>query len=251
MARRKLIAGNWKMNPGFLEEAVGLASAVASGASGVGEAVDLLVIPPAPFLVAVKQALGDGRVWLGGQNLSTESKGAFTGEVSGAMLRSVGASHVLCGHSERRQLFGESSELVGKKVRAALRDGLIPVLCVGETLAEREAGTTNAVVAAQLAGGLDGVSGEAGVVIAYEPVWAIGTGKVASPEQAQDAHAFIRGWLGERWGEAGQAGTLVLYGGSVKADNARELLSQPDVDGALVGGASLDAKGFLAIATAV
>ncbi|HRE92290.1 MAG TPA: triose-phosphate isomerase, partial [Myxococcota bacterium] len=135
MARRKLIAGNWKMNPGSLDEAVALAAAVAAGASSVAEAVDLLVIPPAPFLGAAKQALGGGRVWLGGQNLSTEVKGAFTGEVSGAMLRSVGVSHVLCGHSERRQLFGESSELVGKKVRAALRDGLVPVLCVGETLA--------------------------------------------------------------------------------------------------------------------
>lgn len=247
MARRKLIAGNWKMNPGSLDEAVGLAAAVAGGAASIGESVDLLVIPPAPFLGAVKQALGAGRVWLGGQNLSTESRGAFTGEVAGAMLRSVGASHVLCGHSERRQLFGESNELVGKKVRAALRDGLLPVLCVGETLAEREAGTTNAVVAAQLEGGLEGVAGEAGVVVAYEPVWAIGTGKVATPEQAQDAHAFIRGWLAERWGETA---TLILYGGSVKADNARELLSQPDVDGALVGGASLDAKGFLAIAAA-
>lgn len=246
MARRKLIAGNWKMNPGTLEEALALAAAVAAGADAVGDGVDLLVIPPAPYLAAVKQALA-GRVWLGGQNLSTETKGAFTGEVSGSMLRSVGASHVLCGHSERRQLFGESSELVGKKVRAALRDGLVPVLCVGETLAEREAGTTNAVVAAQLEGGLDGVSGTAGVVVAYEPVWAIGTGRVATPEQAQDAHAFIRGWLAERWG---QSGTLVLYGGSVKADNARELLSQVDVDGALVGGASLDAKGFLAIAAA-
>lgn len=247
MARRKLIAGNWKMNPGSIEDAQTLATALAAGVPSIGPEVDVLVIPPAPFLAAVKQALGSERVWLGGQNLSTESKGAFTGEVSGAMLRSVGASHVLCGHSERRQLFGESNELVGKKVRAALRDGLVPVLCVGETLAEREAGTTNAVVAAQLEGGLDGVSGAAGVVVAYEPVWAIGTGKVATPEQAQDAHAFIRGWLAERWGDDE---TLILYGGSVKADNARELLSQVDVDGALVGGASLDAKGFLAIAAA-
>lgn len=246
MARRKLIAGNWKMNPGTLEEAHALAAAVAVGAGEVGDGVDLLVIPPAPFLAAVKPVLG-GRVWLGSQNLSTEVKGAFTGEVSGSMLRSVGASHVLCGHSERRQLFGESSELVGKKVRAALRDGLVPVLCVGETLAEREAGTTHEVVAAQLEGGLEGVEASAGVVIAYEPVWAIGTGKVATPEQAQDAHAFIRGWLAGRWGETS---TLLLYGGSVKADNARELMSQPDVDGALVGGASLDAKGFLAIAAA-
>lgn len=246
MARRKLIAGNWKMNPTTLEEAIGLASAVAAGA---GDKADVLVIPPTPFLSAVSAVLSGSKVALGAQNSSPELKGAFTGEASGSMLKAVGARFVLCGHSERRQLFGESSELVGKKVQAALRDGLTPILCVGETLAEREQGITEQVVISQLEGGLAGLGGDqaTSVVIAYEPVWAIGTGKVASPEQAQAAHAAIRAWLVAR---LGTDSTLILYGGSVKADNAVELMSQPDVDGALVGGASLDAKGFLAIAAA-
>jgi triosephosphate isomerase len=247
MTRRKLIAGNWKMNPTSLDEAVALAKAVATGASG--DRGDVLVIPPTPFLSAVAQALAGSAVALGAQNSSPELKGAFTGEASGPMLRAVGARFVLCGHSERRQIFGESSELVGRKVQAALRDGLTPILCVGETLTEREQGITDQVVASQLEGGLAGLGADKAteVVIAYEPVWAIGTGKVASPEQAQAAHAAIRGWLVARFGNDT---TLILYGGSVKADNAAELMSQPDVDGALVGGASLDAKGFLAIAAA-
>lgn len=249
--RRALIAGNWKMNPTGLEAARSLASAVASGAAEVSH-TDLLVIPPAPFLSEAKLALGRSTVALGAQNLHVEAKGAFTGELAGAMLRSVGATFVLCGHSERRQLFGESSALVGQKVRAALREGLTPILCVGETLSEREAGVTEAVVEEQLVAGLEGLSEAQGVttVIAYEPVWAIGTGKVATPEQAQHVHAFIRGWLAGRFGGEAAEAIRVLYGGSVKADNAGELLGQPDIDGALVGGASLDAAGFLAIARA-
>jgi len=250
MARRQLIAGNWKLNPSTLEAAVGLATAVAEAADPL-HGVDVLVIAPAPFLSDVARALAGSRVSLGAQDLHPETRGAFTGEVSGSMLRSVGASYVLCGHSERRQIFGESSAFVGQKVLAALRDGLTPILCVGETLAEREAGTTEAVVQAQLEGGLAGLSEaqRTAFVIAYEPVWAIGTGKVATPAQAREVHAFIRAWLTEHHGAAADA-TLILYGGSVKADNAAELLAQEDIDGALVGGASLDAAGFVAIARA-
>ncbi len=250
MARRQLIAGNWKLNPASLDAAVALATAVAEGAEGL-HGVDLLVIPPTPFLSDVARSIVDTRVAVGAQNLHPEPKGAFTGEAAGSMLSAVGATFVLCGHSERRQIFGESSVFVGQKVLAALRDGLTPILCVGETLAEREAGTTEAVVEAQLDGGLGGLSEKqyVGFVIAYEPVWAIGTGKVATPSQAQDVHAFIRRWLFSHHGEAA-ATTLVLYGGSVKADNAAELLAQADIDGALVGGASLDAAGFVAIARA-
>jgi len=249
MARRKLIAGNWKMNPPTLSKAVALARGVVEGTRGA--AAEVLVIPPAPFLSAVAQALEDSHVLLGAQNLHPDRGGAYTGEVAGSMLVDIGVRHVLCGHSERRQLFGESPALVGAKVAAAHRDQLVPILCVGETLDERDAGVTEQVVAAQLDAALSALDPALTpeTIIAYEPVWAIGTGRNATPEQAQAVHAFIRGWLARRVHELAEH-MRILYGGSVKAANARELMAQPDVDGALVGGASLEAAGFAAIVQA-
>ena len=249
MARRKLIAGNWKMNPPTLSKAVALAQAVVAATRDATP--EVLVIPPSPFLPASAEALRDSRIALGAQNVHPERGGAYTGEVAGSMLADVGVRYVLCGHSERRQLFGESPALVGAKVAAAHRDQLVPILCVGETLGERDADITEKVVAEQLDAGLAALDPAmiAETVIAYEPVWAIGTGRNATPEQAQAVHAFIRGWLGERVGELA-AEMRILYGGSVKAGNAAELMAQPDVDGALVGGASLEAAGFAAIVQA-
>ena len=249
MARKKLIAGNWKMNP-TLAKGLRLAEDVAAGTKDL--AVDVLVIPPACFLVPVRDALAGTTVALGAQNLHPERSGAYTGEVAGPMLAELGVRYVVCGHSERRQLFGESSAFVGTKVTAALRDGLVPILCVGETLAERERDVTEAVVGEQLEAGFAGLlpAQAAEVVIAYEPVWAIGTGRNASAEQAQAVHHYIRGWLGARIGPELADETRILYGGSVKASNAAELLGASDIDGALVGGASLDAAGFIAIAAA-
>ena len=248
--RQKLIAGNWKMNPPSLAKAIALAQGVAAGA-GAHAGVALVVIPPTPFLSAVRAAIGDAPVGLGAQNLHPDRGGAYTGEVAGSMLVDLGVAWVLCGHSERRQLFGESPELVGTKVAAAHRDGLRPILCVGETLDERERDVTEAVVAEQLRAGLHGLDAQtiAATVIAYEPVWAIGTGKNATAAQAQAVHRSIRGWLADAIGAAAED-VRILYGGSVKPANAGELMAEPDVDGALVGGASLDAAGFLAIAGA-
>ncbi|MCC6622852.1 MAG: triose-phosphate isomerase [Deltaproteobacteria bacterium] len=249
MARRKLIAGNWKMNPS-LDKGIALASEVAEGTRGLG--VDVLVIPPACFVPAIGQAIAGTHVALGAQNLHPERAGAYTGEIAGSMWVELGVRYVLCGHSERRQLFGESPAFVGAKVRAAVRDGLVPILCVGETLDERERGVTEAVVGEQLDAGLEGLAPAqiAEIVIAYEPVWAIGTGRNATPEQAQAVHHYIRASLGERIGRELADELRILYGGSVKPANARDLLGQPDIDGALVGGASLEAEGFVAIARA-
>lgn len=248
--RRLLIAGNWKMNT-VLEEARALARGVAEAAAA-HPGVDVAVIPPTCLLGPVAEVLEGGPVALGAQNIHPAESGAFTGETAGAMLSSLGATYALCGHSERRKIFGESSGWIGEKVRATHRAGLTPILCVGETLAEREAGNTEAVVAEQLDAGLEGLSNDkiAGTVIAYEPVWAIGTGKTATPDQAQAVHAFIRGRLAERADAATAAQVRIQYGGSVKPGNAAELLGQPDIDGALVGGASLKADSFAAIIAA-
>jgi triosephosphate isomerase len=249
MARRKLIAGNWKMNP-TLAKGLLLARDVVESTRGVD--ADILVIPPTPFLAPVHQVIASSHVALGAQNLHPERAGAYTGEVAGGMLAELGVTSVLCGHSERRQLFGESPEFVGTKVAAAHREGLLPILCVGETLEERDAGHTEEVVARQLEAGLASLLPVQVVltVIAYEPVWAIGTGRNATAEQAEAVHAFIRGWLRHKIGEHADD-VRILYGGSVKASNAAELLAAPNVDGALVGGASLDAAGFAAIARAI
>lgn len=243
--RRPFIAGNWKMNAGG-RDACPLAAAVAK-ASKEADRVDVLVAPPFTALAAVAQELAEeqkSKVLLGAQNMHAEASGAFTGEISASMLLDAGATWVILGHSERRQLFGETDEGVARKVASAAAAGLRPIVCVGETLEQREAGTTLETVERQVRAVLDEIAKQPGyAAIAYEPVWAIGTGKVAKPEDAQEVHAMIRGVLDGASSELAAA-TRILYGGSVKADNAEGLLGQADVDGALVGGASLDAAGF-------
>jgi triosephosphate isomerase len=249
LARRPLIAGNWKMNLGGAG-GVELAGAVAQLAREVPH-VDLVIAPPFTALAACAHEVEGSRVEIAGQNLYPKPSGAYTGEVSAPMLIETGCRWVIIGHSERRQLFGETDASVADKVVAALQaqeGGLVPIVCVGETLAEREGGKTLSVVERQVRAFLDGIAG-ATVAIAYEPVWAIGTGKNAGPAEAQEVHHAIRGWL-ERSSAELASRTRILYGGSVKPDNARDLLSSPDVDGALVGGASLDAASFGAIARA-
>ena len=246
--RRKIVAGNWKLNGSrqFASDLVGELAA-AQPASGV----DVVVIPPLAYVAGLVSQFGGRGVDFGAQDVSGHEKGAYTGEVSAAMLADIGARYVLVGHSERRQYHRESSAQVADKFAAALQAGLVPVLCVGETLEQREEGDTEKVIASQLHPVVERVSPEgfASAVVAYEPVWAIGTGRTASPEQAQAVHAFIRGELAAR--DARIADSLpILYGGSVKPDNATELFMQPDVDGGLVGGASLVAADFLAIAKA-
>jgi triosephosphate isomerase len=211
--------------------------------------VDVAVAPPFLAIPAVAARLKHAGVHVAAQNLHAEASGAFTGEISGEMLRAVGVAYCLVGHSERRQIFGETDALVEKKVHACFRSGLLPILCVGETLAEREGGDAEGVVRRQLAAALGRLSPDQlpSVTIAYEPVWAIGTGKVATPAQAQEMHATIREWLAERYPAFVPRGMRILYGGSVKGSNAAGLLGQPDIDGALVGGASLVAEEFLAI----
>lgn len=249
--RRIFIAGNWKLNAGTAAEATELARGVVD-AVGSEDAVDVAIAPPFTALAAAHAALAGSKVALAAQNMSAEPSGAFTGEISPSMLVDSGCSHVILGHSERRQLFGETDAQVAAKLRAADGAGLVPIVCVGETLEEREAGRTHEVVEGQVSGALAGLgAGEAtGLVLAYEPVWAIGTGKTATPDQAQDVHAAIRGWLEGLLGSDRAATTRIQYGGSVKPSNAAELLSQPDIDGALVGGASLKAADFAAIVEA-
>jgi triosephosphate isomerase len=248
--RRPLVAGNWKMNAGG-QDACPLAAAVAGHTKELAD-VDVLVSPPFTALAAVAHELMEAKskVAIAAQNMHFEANGAYTGEVSAGMLKDAGATWVILGHSERRHVFGETDELIAKKVAAAAAAGLRPIACVGETLAEREAGETLAVVERQVRAFLDEIAKNPGfTVVAYEPVWAIGTGKVAKPSDAQEVHAMIRGLLETASPELAAA-TRILYGGSVKADNAEGLLSQPDVDGALVGGAALDAAGFSKIAVA-
>jgi triosephosphate isomerase len=242
--RRKLIAGNWKMYK-TTAEAVALVEAVKRGAAGASG--DTLVAPPCTSLVAAVAAAKGSPVAVAAQNMHFEKEGAFTGEVSPTMLKDVGVTHVILGHSERRQYFAETDEGVARKTKAALDNGLLPVSCVGETLAEREAGRTMEVVGRQVDAILNAVTAEEAkkVVIAYEPVWAIGTGKVATPEQAQEVHAFIRQRIAAKHGKAVADVLRILYGGSVKPDNVKGLMALPDVDGALVGGASLKAESFL------
>jgi triosephosphate isomerase len=242
--RRPLIAGNWKMNAGG-QDACPLAAAVAKSARDA-DRVDVVVAPPFTALAAVAHELDEAKskVTLAAQNMHTELSGAFTGEISASMLKDTGTSWVIVGHSERRQLFGETDESVARKTATAAGAGLRPIVCVGETLEQREAGQTLEVVDRQVRAVLDELAKQPGfAVIAYEPVWAIGTGKVAKPEDAQTVHAAIRALLAKASEELARA-TRILYGGSVKADNAEGLLAQADIDGALVGGASLDPAGF-------
>jgi triosephosphate isomerase len=250
-ARRPLIAGNWKMHR-TQGEAAALVTALLEKLPA-RPSPEVLVLPPFTALPAVARVLAaDGRVALGAQNCHWAKEGAYTGEVSPWMLLDVGCTYVLAGHSERRQLFGETDALVNKRARGALAAGLKPIVCIGETLEERDAGRTLSVVASQLAGSLAGLSAEemGRVTLAYEPVWAIGTGRNATPAQAQEVHALLRADLGRLFGPAVAGATRLLYGGSVKPDNAAALLGQPDVDGALVGGASLEAGSFATICAA-
>jgi len=249
--RRPLIAGNWKMN---LDRAGALA--LAEGVvrrAGQAQDVDLAVCPPACYLDAVGRALAGSEVALGAQNMYHQSNGAFTGEISAAMLRDLGCRYVILGHSERRHILGETDAEINRKVHAALAAGLVPIVCVGELLAQREAGQTLEVIRSQFDGSLAGLSADQirGIVIAYEPVWAIGTGKVATPRQAQEVHLDLRKIMAGRYNEALAQTVQIQYGGSVKPENAADLLGQPDIDGALVGGASLKVEQFMGIVAGV
>ncbi len=247
--RRFLVAGNWKMNG----SAVGSDELVAGILDGApeGDGFEILVCPPFPYLAAVSAQADGSAVRVGAQNVSEHESGAYTGETAAAMLLDAGCEYVIVGHSERRSIYGESNEQVAAKFAAALAVGLKPILCVGETLEEREAGTTESVVDDQLDAVLNrtGIEAFANAVVAYEPVWAIGTGMTATPEQAQEVHAHIRGRLAAQ-NESIAASVQILYGGSMKGENAPGLLKQPDIDGGLIGGASLKAEDFLAIVEA-
>lgn len=245
--RRPFIAGNWKMHLSRAE-AIALAEAVAQKAENFPY-VEIAVCPPFVYLEAVGRAIAGSRVALGAQNMYPEPSGAFTGEISPTMLGDLGCRYVILGHSERRQWFGETDGFINKKVHAAFKAGLRPIVCVGEQLAEREAGQTLQVIRRQFEGSLADLTAEQiqQTVIAYEPVWAIGTGKVATPHQAEEVHLELRKLLAQRYNTQISQQVVIQYGGSVKPDNAAELFSQPDIDGALVGGASLKADQFLAI----
>ncbi|MBU2642139.1 MAG: triose-phosphate isomerase [Thiobacillus sp.] len=244
--RKKLVAGNWKMH-GSLAENAALLEALKPALAGI----EAVVCVPFPYLAQAQAVLGGSSIAWGAQNLSEQTKGAFTGEVSASMLVDFGCRYVIVGHSERRSLYGESDELVASKYVVAQAAGLTPILCVGESLDERESGVTEAVVARQLDAVIKvaGVESLAQAVVAYEPVWAIGTGKTASPEQAQAVHAFIRGKIATLNSKVADQ-LVIQYGGSVKAANAAELMAQPDIDGGLIGGASLVADEFVAICRA-
>ncbi len=242
-----MIAGNWKMNLS-LDEAVALTETIGSGIENVPD-VEVLVAPPFTHLSAVRGAIGESRIFLAAQNMHWEMSGAYTGEISGRMLQQAGCTHVILGHSERRTLFGETSEVVNLKVKAASFLGLIPVVCVGETLEEREAERTFEVIKEQLDLSLDNCIADqmmpTSTILAYEPVWAIGTGKTATPQQAEEVHQFIRLWIEKTFNMGTAAQVRILYGGSVKPDNVKALMAEPDIDGALVGGASLKGDSFV------
>jgi triosephosphate isomerase (TIM) len=248
-ARRQLIAGNWKLQ-NTLAECTTLVQAVIDGTEKT--TAEVVVAPVFTALTTVHRALAGSHVGLSAQDVYYQDKGAFTGEVSAPLLKDVGCTHCIIGHSERRQFFGETDETVRKKTRALIASGLTPILCIGESLEQREQSATLGVVIGQLAAGIAGIGNDelAKLVVAYEPVWAIGTGKTATPEDAQKVHAAIRAYLKHERGESFSESVRLLYGGSVKADNAKELLRQTDIDGALVGGASLVADQFVAIVAA-
>jgi triosephosphate isomerase len=247
--RKPFVAGNWKMNTNS-QTSVELVERIASGSvEAASQSVTVAVCPPFVYLQSVAKALSSSNIAVGAQDMYFEPEGAFTGEISASMLKDVGCSYCLCGHSERRHVIGESDALINKKVAAAVSGGLLPILCVGELLEEREASQTNDVVTRHVKEGLAGLSAEKleAVTIAYEPVWAIGTGLTATPEQAQEVHDFIRELLGQMYDKKTAEEIRILYGGSVKPANAAELMGQKDIDGVLVGGASLKADDFLAI----
>ena len=244
MNRRALLAGNWKMHMN-IAQAVELAQAVAKAGSGCADR-DVMIAPPFTSLASVAQALKGSNVLLASQNIAWEAQGAFTGEIAPPMLTDIGVRMAIIGHSERRQIFLEDDAMINRRLRAALAFKLIPVLCIGETLDERESGTTFSVLEKQLRGGLQDVSADQAeqVVLAYEPVWAIGTGKTATTAPAQEAHAFLRGLLADMFNKKVAETIRILYGGSVKPDNIDELMAQADIDGALVGGAALKIESF-------
>jgi triosephosphate isomerase len=247
--RQPLVAGNWKMN-GSRAGVVDLLDGIKAGMGDVRTA-EVAVCPPFVFIPETAARLQGTAIAWGGQNLSTHASGAYTGEVAASMLTDFGCKYVIVGHSERRTLYGEDDAVVAEKFEVARKAGLVPIFCVGETLEERDAEQTLGVLDRQIKDGLDGFTGEqvSGFVIAYEPVWAIGTGRTATPEQAQDVHAFIRGRVAAK-DAAVAAGIRILYGGSMKPDNAVELMAKPDIDGGLIGGAALKASDFLAICRA-
>ena len=248
MARKTFIAGNWKMNK-TAAETKALAEALKESLAKFGDTVTMAVCPTFTSLATAVEVLKGSNVKVGAQNIHWADNGAFTGEISGAMLKEIGVEYVINGHSERRQYFGETDETVNKRIKAALKYELKPIVCIGETLAEREGGKTNDVLAVQLKGGLADLTAAdmANITIAYEPVWAIGTGKTATPEMAQETHAFIRKTLTDMFGAEVAENTVVQYGGSMKAENAAALTAQKDIDGGLIGGAALKADTFTAL----
>ena len=249
-ARKLIIAGNWKMNKSVAESAA-LVEDIKRELADCRD-VDVVVCPPFTSLSVVGEALTDTTIKLGAQNMHWEGDGAYTGEVSAHMLRTLYCHYAILGHSERRTYFGETSEIVNKKAKTALANNLIPIVCVGETLEERDGGRAEAIVKSQVEASLAGLSNEqlAKTVIAYEPVWAIGTGRTATPQQAQEMHAFIRSVLVDMADDKTARTVRIQYGGSMKPDNAAELLAQPDIDGGLIGGAALEARSFVQIITA-
>jgi triosephosphate isomerase len=248
--RRKVLAGNWKMHKSN-SEACALAEAIKNKTAAITK-TSIILCPPATALTTVVDVLQGSPIAVGAQNMHWEAKGAFTGEISAEMIKSTGASFVIIGHSERRQYFGESDETVNKKLLAVFHANLNPIVCIGETLEEREQGITKMVVEKQLEGALKDVSATQlnNLILAYEPVWAIGTGKTATPDQAQEVHAFIRAKIENLFDKPTSNALIIQYGGSVKADNAYDLLGQADIDGALVGGACLESESFSQIITA-
>ncbi len=245
--RTPVIAGNWKMHK-TTAEARSLARAVSQGAADVNHC-EIVVAPPYTALAGVAEEIRSSRVVLAAQNVHWEAKGAFTGEISLPMLEDLGCRMVIIGHSERRQYFGETDESVNRKVRAVVKSSLQAIVCIGETLPQRESGSYHQVITQQLAGGLVGLTHQTllRIILAYEPVWAIGTGRTASPETAQEVHGSIRDWLSQEFGREAAQQVRILYGGSVKPDNIADLMRQPDIDGALVGGACLEAESFMRI----
>ena len=249
--RKNVVAGNWKMNT-TLQEGVALAKEVNEALNNVTPKCDVVICTPFTHLASVNEVIDTNKLGLGAENCADHKSGAYTGEVSAPMVASTGATYVILGHSERRQYYGETSETLKEKVALALENNLTPIFCIGEVLAERENGTYNEVVKKQIEEALFNLSAEdfGKIILAYEPVWAIGTGKTATPEQAEDMHAHIRNLIAERYGKEVADNTSILYGGSCKPSNAKELFAKPDIDGGLIGGAALDAASFMGIVNA-
>ncbi len=249
--RKKIVAGNWKMNT-TLQEGVALAKEVNEALKGAEPKCDVVIAVPFTHLASINAVIDQNKLGLGAENCADHKSGAYTGEVSAPMVASTGATYVILGHSERRQYYGETSEILKEKVALALENKLTPIFCIGEVLEERENGTYNDVVKKQIEEALFDLSAEdfGKIILAYEPVWAIGTGKTATDDQAEDMHAFIRGVIADRYGKEVAENTSILYGGSCKPSNAPQLFAKPDVDGGLIGGASLDAESFMGIVNA-